>query len=148
MARAIEVAKYLIYLKNTDEKNGQFYSLSNLKLQKLLYYCQGGHYTWDGERLIEDQLFEAWTYGPVIRNIYYEFKEFGQNDIEVDIDITELDLQENELETIQAVWNQLKDFSAFNLVDSTHAEAPWQEAKDSEWLYISENSISEFFQSL
>ena len=44
--------------------------LSNLKLQKLLYYAQG-HYLGDHAKpLFEDEI-EAWVHGPVVRSIYH-----------------------------------------------------------------------------
>lgn len=147
MAKAMDVANYLIHLRDTDEKNGQYFSLSNLKLQKLLYYCQGGHYKWDNEKLIDDEdnlLFEAWNYGPVVPEIYFTFKRFGQNDIYSD-DVS-FDLKPNEEETIEAVWSQLKNKSAFQLVDLTHSEKPWKIARAENSIFIDEDEIKDFFR--
>lgn len=146
MAKALHVANYLIYLRDMDEKNGQYYSLTNLKLQKLLYYCQGGHYKWDDEQLIDDDemvLFEAWDYGPVLPEIYFTFKNFGQNDINNDNLI--FDLNDAQKETIEAVWKQLRNKTAFQLVEHTHSEKPWQDAINQRKMFIRENEIREFF---
>ena len=59
-----DAAKYLISLSYGDE----CYSLTPLKLQKILYYAQGWSYVWDGVPLFEEE-FEAWQYGPVNRQI-------------------------------------------------------------------------------
>lgn len=148
MVRAMEVAKYLIYLRDKDENNGQYYSLSNLKLQKLLYYCQVGHYKWDFEQLIDDVdniLFEAWDYGPVIPEIYFEFKKFGQNDVySEDFNFK---LRKNQKETIEAVWEQLRNKSAFQLVDLTHSEQPWIHARMLKVMFIKENELRNFYNS-
>lgn len=145
MANAKTVAMLLIHLKNIDEKNGEKFTLSNLKLQKLMYYCQGGHYRWDGQRLIDDNLFEAWEYGPVIRSVYHDYKIYGQNDINLKTDNFDLHLEPNERETIEVIWSQLRSYSAFDLVELTHKETPWIEARNSGAPYISEESIQEFF---
>lgn len=146
MAKAIDVANYVIQLKNKDEKSGEYYSLSNLKLQKILYYCQGGHYKWDHSQLIDDQSFEAWTYGPVIRTIYYKFKKFGQNDINTEYEnFSLIKLSQNEKETIESVWNQLKGLAAFKLVELTHSEAPWVETYNNKEIMIQESKIKMFF---
>lgn len=58
MARAIDVASYIIRLQNTDKR---YYTLSHHKLIKLLYYCQVGHYKWDDTTLITDQPSEMKT---------------------------------------------------------------------------------------
>lgn len=144
MAKAMDVAKYLIHLRDIDEAEGQYYSLSNLKLQKLLYYCQGGHYRWDDEKLIEDRAFEAWPYGPVIPEVYKNFKKYGQSDVY--LKDTETHLSNVQRETIQAVWEQLKERDAFSLVESSHSEAPWENSKESNCLFISEKDIKEYFQ--
>lgn len=148
MASVSLVAEYLIHLKNIDKELDEEYSLSNLKLQKLLYYCQGAHYVWDRERLITDDIFEAWDYGPVIRTIYHQYKKFGQNDITLNTfahadKFEKLNL--NERETIQAVWNQLKNLSAFELVEQTHNEEPWRESMLNKKLFIEESSIRDYF---
>lgn len=145
MAPALNVANYLIFLRDRDLENGEYHSLTNLKLQKLLYYCQGAHYKWDEKKLIEDALFEAWDYGPVIREVYYKFKNFGQNDIHVDDYKTSL--PEDEKDTIEAVWNQLKGISAFDLVKHTHSEAPWLEARKKQNIFISDAALREYFSN-
>lgn len=57
------------------------WSLTNLKLQKMMYILQvvymGNH---KGERLF-DATFEAWDYGPVIPELYHELKMFGSKNI-------------------------------------------------------------------
>lgn len=131
MAKVRDVVNYLVYLRDEDEKNGEYYSLSNLKLQKLLYYCQGGHYKWDGEQLIEDAQFEAWRYGPVIPEVYRQFSKYGQNDIPNDIG--DYSLAQNEAETIQSIWEQLKSQHAYSLVNSTHEEDPWKDNYKEAW---------------
>ncbi|MET3657827.1 Panacea domain-containing protein [Sporosarcina psychrophila] len=128
MANVSDVVNYLAYLRDRDEKNGEYNSLSNLKLQKLLYYCQGGHYRWDNEQLIDDAQFQAWRYGPVIPEVYRQFSKYGQNDIPNDIG--EFRLSNNEAETIEAVWDQFKSLHAYSLVNSTHEEAPWRDNYD------------------
>lgn len=54
--------------------------ISPMKLQKLVYYAHGWHLGILGEPLIDEQI-EAWQYGPVIRSLYHEFKEFGNQPI-------------------------------------------------------------------
>lgn len=55
--------------------------VSNLKLQKLMFFCELSNYKNMGQKLIEDEQFEAWDYGPVIRNIYIEFAIYGADNI-------------------------------------------------------------------
>lgn len=50
-----------------------------LKLQKLLFFAYGIHLTLYDEPLFEDEYFEAWQHGPVLRSVYKEFKNFGND---------------------------------------------------------------------
>ena len=68
----IQVANWLIEKANNTE-NGDF--ITNLKLQKLLYYLQG-YYLAVFEKPLFDVEIEAWQYGPVVPNAYYEFNAF------------------------------------------------------------------------
>ena len=55
--------------------------ISPMKLQKLVYYAHGWHLGILGEPLIDEQV-EAWQFGPVIRSLYHEFKDFGNQPID------------------------------------------------------------------
>lgn len=55
---AIEVARYFLALQDEDAGEG----ISNLKLQKLLYYAQGIYLAMEGKSLFPERI-EAWTYG-------------------------------------------------------------------------------------
>jgi uncharacterized phage-associated protein len=56
------------------------FSLTQLSLQKILYFIQGRHLTEVGRPLMSG-FFEAWPYGPVHPLIYTSFKNFGTADI-------------------------------------------------------------------
>ena len=47
--------------------------ISNLKLQKLLYYAQAWHLALYGEPLFRDRI-EAWVHGPVVPPVFGAFK--------------------------------------------------------------------------
>lgn len=52
------------------------WTVSNLKLQKIIYMAQMVYMGRHGERLI-DETFEAWDYGPVSSALYHRVKPFG-----------------------------------------------------------------------
>lgn len=60
-----------------DKNNIQ---LSNLALQKVLFFCQAWHLVDTKEALIKNQ-FEAWQHGPVLQYIYRQFKKFESSPI-------------------------------------------------------------------
>lgn len=59
---------------------GEIHNLTPMKLQKLMFYAQSWHLKIYSEPLF-DGSFERWQYGPVLPEIYHEFKKFGANDI-------------------------------------------------------------------
>lgn len=145
MTTALHVAHYLISLRDVDSENGSYYQLSNLKLQKLLYYCQGAQYKWDHEPLFQDERFETWEYGPTIRRIYNHFRQFGQNDISADT--IPLSMTDAERDTVEAVWSQLKHLSPFLLVGQSQRETPWRTAKENGRLFLDDDLIRQYFQN-
>ena len=68
---AMEIAEYAV---NRRYRHGT--PISNLQLQKILYFLQVIYASETGELLFADQ-FEAWPYGPVIRDVYVEFSDCG-----------------------------------------------------------------------
>jgi uncharacterized phage-associated protein len=53
---------------------------SNLVLNKVAYFLHGAYLARFGRPLIDARI-EAWEYGPVIREIYHEFKAFKDQSI-------------------------------------------------------------------
>lgn len=72
MAKVDNVAKYIIGILDVD----------NLKLQKLLYYCQGVHLVANQEPLFKEDI-EARRYGPVVPKVYQTYKSFGFDTITI-----------------------------------------------------------------
>src|SRR3569833_2250149 len=63
-----------------DAASQQGLVLSNLKLQKLLFFVHGQFLLEVGEPLIDGE-FEAWQHGPVHPVVYAAFKDWGPRDI-------------------------------------------------------------------
>lgn len=66
-------------------------TISPLKLQKLLYYCQAWHITIFDEKIINED-FEAWAHGPVLRSVYKRFAGFHYMNESIDINRIELQI--------------------------------------------------------
>ena len=60
MVDILDAARYFVFLSYGRKQ----YSLTPLKLQKILYLAQGWSYVWDNHAAFPDE-FEAWQYGPV-----------------------------------------------------------------------------------
>lgn len=70
MYTALEIAKYVID-KCTNENS----PISNLQLQKILYYLQK-EFLQQGGIAFTDEI-EAWQFGPVIPGVYRQYCGFG-----------------------------------------------------------------------
>lgn len=130
---------------NTDVEKGDI--ISNLKLQKLLYYMEGYHLAFFESSLFEDPI-EAWTYGPVVTKVYHRFKANGPGGLELEGDISELALEEEEEDMFSQVMNEYGKFNAIKLMEMTHRELPWKEAFDKPDKRINRDSMKNYFKTM
>ena len=130
----------------TDIEKGDI--ISNLKLQKLLYYMQGYHLAFFDERLFEDKL-EAWMYGPVVPDVYHRFKDNGSFGISLDTaTYKEIELTPEEEDMFAQVMREYGKFSAIRLMEMTHDETPWKEGFESVERVINIDTMKTFFTKL
>lgn len=101
--------------------------MSNMKLQKMLYYEQGYHLAQFGTPLFDDDI-EAWQYGPVVPAVYQKYAPKGRNGIEPEDKSFEFD-NEIEMNLFFKVFETYGKFSAFGLMELTHKETPWLNAQ-------------------
>jgi uncharacterized phage-associated protein len=127
MVRAIDIAKYLIHLAAPEESE-DIDCLSHLRLQKLLYYVQGWHLAVCGQPLFPGRI-EAWKHGPVVREIYPDFADFGYRAIPPSCGGEPESLSSREKAFVASVWEHYKGYSATALRDMTHNETPWLKAR-------------------
>lgn len=120
---ASDVARYFLAKQDADAGD----TISNLKLQKLCYYAQGLSVAARGEPLFAERM-EAWLHGPVVPQLYREYRDYGSGAIPP---VTDLDLEAFDradrmlLDDVHAYYGQ---FSGWRLRQMTHDEAPWKEA--------------------
>jgi uncharacterized phage-associated protein len=119
--RAWEVAETII-----DLSRKRFISdLTNLKLQKLLYYTQAWSLAiYDVPLFVED--IEAWIHGPVVPRVFGSFKEYRWNVIAKAV--TPI-LENGVIFHVNAVLDSYGKFSATELERLTHSEQPWIQAR-------------------
>ncbi len=132
IATVTDVAKYFLALARED---GDL--ITNLKMQKLVYYAYAHVLINNGRRLFKEPI-EAWPNGPVVSNLYRQLKRYGASPIgedfsriesEAEFDALVARFPEDVLETLNGVYETYMPMSAFQLVTSTHGEKPWREAR-------------------
>ena len=124
MANVRDIAKCFLYLDDTNEGGG----ISNLKLQKLVYYSQVWSLVWDDKPLFQSRI-EAWANGPVSPELYGEHRGTYSVSASQFSKLARGVLSNTQKETIDAVLEAYGDKSAQWLSDQTHVELPWQHAR-------------------
>lgn len=137
--KAIEVAR--AFLKLSEPAVGD--TVSNLKLQKLLYYAQGFYVAINKEPLFLEDIL-AWEHGPVVREVYDIFSKYGSDSIPTPDE--NIELSEKDRGIITDVWNVYGQFSAWRLRDMTHNESPWQTTPRNSVITL--EKLEEFFKTL
>lgn len=119
--------------------------MSNMKLQKMLYYEQGYHLAVFNTPLFEEDI-EAWMYGPIVPCVYEHFKQYGSGGIQPEKKNI-ISLTEEEEDLFNEVFDAYVDFSAYGLMRKTHEEAPWRKTTTGPGNVISPNKMIEFFET-
>lgn len=119
-----DVANYFLSKLNASEGS----SITPLKLQKLVYYAQAWSLVWDDKPLFSESM-EAWAHGPVNRDLYYQYQDYGWRNIEP---VEKVDLSmfsKEQIETMDVIWSDYGDYDGKYLERLTHQEDPWIEAR-------------------
>lgn len=136
----LDVCRHVINYSNEND-----YGISNLKLQKVLYFIQAYFVTNKKDHtLCFDEKIEAWDFGPVVPEAYHEYKQYGSGDIptvESYIVLVEDDIWnskrvcfhddiilDEDKSLIDKVIDKFSEYSATDLVSLTHKQSPWIDA--------------------
>ncbi len=141
-------------------------SLTPMQVQKLVYFSHGWNLALTGEPLIDERI-EAWDYGPVVRSLYKDFREFGSGKITKPAKAPNWDGPEftwnvpciddspddeaNDFTKalLRKIWQVYGGHSAFQLSEMTHVEgSPWTQARENGTTVIADNLIQDYFEDL
>lgn len=120
--------------------------ISNLKLQKILYFVQAEFLVGTGQACFDDDI-EAWTYGPVVPAVYFEYKIFGSTNIPDPGNDGFASISEKDKERLNAIIDAAAKYSASSLVEITHRQSPWKQAYGRVDNVIKQSEIKEYFAS-
>lgn len=149
------VSRYII--NYCDEYLG---GVSNIRLQKLLYFVQAQFIMDLGIAAFKEEM-EAWSFGPVIPEIYRKYKIFGRDNIIVNAksDIKKYlfgcnnelneEILKEDMNIINKALKATEDVSTAELIRVSHLQDPWKNAynKDNPKNIITKESIYEYFVS-
>lgn len=112
MFKALDLAKYIITKCSEDGK-----PISNLQLQKILFYIQKEYLVQTGMPAFLDRI-EAWQYGPVVPVVYSRFCGYGARPIQTKF----FDISINDTTIIDKVLIEKRSMDPWKLVAETHRE--------------------------
>lgn len=136
----LDVCRHVINYSNEHD-----YGISNLKLQKILYFIQAYFLTNKKDHTsCFNEKIEAWDFGPVVPEAYYEYKQYGSGDIPTVESYFQFDeddvwnikrvvfddsiIKDKDKILIDKVIDKFSDYSATDLVSLTHRQSPWIDA--------------------
>lgn len=118
---AEDIASYVIRKCTLDNC-----AISNLQLQKILYYLQEEFFKEKRIALFTDEI-EAWQFGPVVEMVYRKYCGYGSFPIyEKEKPLQEITLKDRSL--IDKVVEEKRRIKSWDLVEMTHEPGtPWDQ---------------------
>ena len=150
MYNVMDVARYMI---NYSIEIGR--PVSNLKLQKLLYFVQVAFIRQYGIPCFEEPIIH-WRHGPVVKSVYQKYKAYGAEAItdkeleyfsfRYNMDLRSFVIEPKRYEEaifeyghrmlIRSVVEYYKDVLPWDMVELTHQEEPWKRTDRNEVITI------------
>lgn len=121
-------------------------SMSPKKLQKLVYYAYGWTLALlnDSVHNLDHRLFsnriEAWVHGPVVPDLYHEYKTYGWQDIPQIHSFDTSVFSKDEEDILSQVWSAYGHLNANQLEMISHKESPWINARNGAAAYVSSSN--------
>lgn len=139
---ALIIANYIIAKCNEKEL-----SISNLRLQKIMYYVQGYFLRAYNECAFDSNIFN-WPYGPVVPDVYFEYCVYGSSEIHFENELIEAHLnkikERKHRKLIDEIIEKCSQYTPGGLINLTHSEKPWKETNRSD--LISNSKIMDYFE--
>lgn len=119
---AMAVANFIIDLCSKMKE-----PISNLRLQKLLYFAWVDYYKETKRTLFYDAIC-AWQLGPVVPEVYYEYCSYGGRPINL---YCETEIEPQDMDILKEIVNYYRLVPVSELVERTHKpETAWYQIYD------------------
>ncbi len=119
---AKEIAQWFINRAAMDAEMFFGEYMTNLKLQKLLYFAQGFSFAINNRPLFKEEL-QAWQHGPVVPSIYCIYKVCKAEPIE---DVNPVEIDEETSVLLELVYKHFGIYSASKLRNISHEQMPYK----------------------
>ncbi len=137
MTNVFDLAEYIINYPDIH--------IDNLKLQKLLFYCQAVSLVINDKPIFNNRI-EAWDYGPVVPEVYYKYRN---GDIEIEKSEGLVKVEDDDLKMTDLALDHYGSMTGGKLIQLTHSEKPWQNAyKQGRNTEITQKSMKDFYSTI
>lgn len=120
VANVFDVANYFIANVDPDD------FITHLKLQKLCAYAQAYQLALNGRRLFDAPL-EAWTHGPVVRELYKAYQKYGNQPLSTTVQSgveSRRPFSDEQLFVLEMVNDYYGSYTASGLRNMSHEDFP------------------------
>ena len=111
MYKAMELSTYIVSKCIKEDC-----PISNLQLQKILYYIQKAFLD-RGDRALSDNI-EAWQFGPVVPNVYDHYCGYGA--MPISFSSIKYDVAKEDKQLIDSIVESKRVLAPWDLVEETH----------------------------
>ena len=133
------IARYVIYRCSQNRR-----PISNLKLQKILYFIQAEFLVAMNKPCFEDDI-EAWSSGPVVPAVYSEYRIYGGTNLPDQGDDDFETITGKDRNHLNAVIDDAAEYSSSQLAEITHNQHPWKAACKRKSKIIEKAEIRKYF---
>ena len=120
-----DIANYFIVRSYEDGREAE---MTNMKVQKLLYYAQSLHLALYDVPLFSDEI-QAWRHGPVCPPAYRLYNDFEAQQLPPPTKDFLGRIPPEAQKLLEEVWDYFGDYHAYQLSGMTHLEFPWKKAR-------------------
>lgn len=140
--KAMDIAKWFINraMEDVEMVGGEF--MTNIKLQKMLYFAQGCYGAMADKRLFEEDIVH-WMHGPAVEKVFEAYAHWGDKGMDKREICPNFDNQTKKI--LEEVYSVYGEYSALGLRNFSQTHKPMQETENCQ--VIPFERIVEFFKS-
>lgn len=139
MYKVQEIAEYVIYYVYTKGN-----IVTNLKLQKILYYIQAEFLVGTQKQCFREHI-EAWSFGPVVPCVYMKYNIYGNSFIYPPRNDISYKFSSADKRKVEHIVDACSAYSSSMLTEITQRQTPWIDAYHQGKAEITPESIRQFF---
>ena len=137
----LEVSQYII-----DYCREKKYYMSNLKLQKVLYYVQAEFLVTTNNPCFKDKI-EAWMFGPVVESVYRNYRVYAGGNIAVGNSKQRHHIKRQDMKLIQGIVDECDQYSNSSLMQIIFKQSPYRNVYQKYFHNtISNKTLKDFFE--